>query len=98
MHILVAGVRHRNAPIQVREKFAFSEQDVLDGLAFFKAAPGIHGAAIVTTCNRTEIYITVEDTEAGFSAIRQFYLAQRELDIQPYQSKMFQLMNDDAAV
>jgi glutamyl-tRNA reductase len=96
MHILVSGVRHRTAPIDVRERFALPEQQVAQALTMLRAGLGIAECAILTTCNRTEIYAVVSDVEAGLHAIRQFYRQFKGLDIAEYRQYTFNLLHEDA--
>lgn len=96
MHILVSGVRHRTAPIEVREKFALLEGEVSAALNVLRSCAGIEECAILTTCNRTEIYAVVSDTETGLLSIKQFYKIFRGLDITPYRQYTFNLLHEDA--
>lgn len=96
MHILVSGVRHRTAPIEVREKFALLEGEVAAALKVLRACAGIEECAILTTCNRTEIYAVVRDTELGLQSIQQFYKIFKGLDIVPYRQYTFNLLHEDA--
>ena len=97
-HILVTGVRHRTAPIAVRECFALREDQIADALAALKAQPGILECAILSTCNRTEFYITTDDVEAGMTAIRQFGLSFQKIDYTQYRPHLFTLLGEDAAL
>jgi len=54
------GLNHKSAPIEIREKFVFCEEDVRRFVPQLKAK-GIRGAIVVSTCNRTEIYFEMED-------------------------------------
>jgi glutamyl-tRNA reductase len=96
MYILVSGVRHRTAPIEVREKFALLEQEVAPALNALRACAGIEECAILTTCNRTELYAVVTDTELGLQSIRQFYKAFKGLDVEEYRQYRFNLLHEDA--
>lgn len=98
MHILVMGVRHRTAPIEVRERFALLEEEVCPALECLKAMPGVLECAILTTCNRTEIYTVVRDTEMGHDAILRFYREFKGLDISQYARYRFMLMHGDAVM
>lgn len=98
MHILVSGVRHRTAPIEVREKFALLEEEVASALAVLKACVGIEECAILTTCNRTEIYAVVSDTEVGLQSIRQFYQIFKGFNVEPYRQYTFNLLHEDAVM
>jgi glutamyl-tRNA reductase len=96
MHILVSGVRHRTATIEVREKFALLEEEVAAALKILRSCAGIEECAILTTCNRTEIYAVVTDTELGLQSIKQFYKIFKNLDIGPYRQYTFNLLHEDA--
>jgi glutamyl-tRNA reductase len=96
MHILVSGVRHRTAPIEVREKFALLEGEVAAALNVLQSCAGIEECAILTTCNRTEIYAAVSATEIGLQSIKQFYTMFKGLDITPYRQYTFNLLHEDA--
>ena len=96
MYILVSGVRHRTAPIEVREKFALLEDEVAPALDLLKSCAGIEECAILTTCNRTEIYAVVKDTEVGMQSVKQFYKLFRGLEMDPYRQYRFNLLHEDA--
>jgi glutamyl-tRNA reductase len=56
MSFLVLGLNHRTAPIEVRERIVFDAERLPRALASLRALPGIAESAIVSTCNRTEVY------------------------------------------
>jgi glutamyl-tRNA reductase len=56
MSLLVLGLNHRTAPIDVRERIVFGAERLPRALVALRALPGMSEAAIVSTCNRTEIY------------------------------------------
>ncbi len=60
LHIVTVGLNYRTAPVEIREKFAFSEQDLPIALAELKETKSILECVIVATCNRTEIYAVVD--------------------------------------
>ncbi len=96
MHIIVSGVRHRTATIEVREKFALLEDEVASALKVLRSCAGIEECAILTTCNRTELYAVVTDTELGLQSIKQFYRVFKGLDIAPLRQYTFNLLHEDA--
>ncbi|MDO5609296.1 MAG: glutamyl-tRNA reductase [Pseudomonadota bacterium] len=67
------GVNHQTAPVAMRERLAFDAGALPEALAALKAMPGIHEAAILSTCNRTELYAIAE----GDGATLQEWLSQR---------------------
>jgi glutamyl-tRNA reductase len=62
MKLLITGVSHKTAPVEVREKLAFSETALPEALADLKAREGISEAVILSTCNRVEVFVTAEDS------------------------------------
>jgi glutamyl-tRNA reductase len=75
MSLLVLGINHHSAPVEVREKLAFSERDLPRALAAFAALPSVREGALLSTCNRTEAYAVaaegagpLEDAFADFLA------------------------------
>jgi glutamyl-tRNA reductase len=62
MYLTVLGINHRTAPVEVRGQVAFPPEQLARALAELTALDGMHEAAILSTCNRTEIYCTRDDT------------------------------------
>lgn len=57
MALIVAGISHHTAPIDLRERVVFRPQDVSDALAGILESSQAKEAALISTCNRTELYI-----------------------------------------
>ncbi len=62
MKLLITGVSHKTAPVEVRECLAFREDALPASLADLRSRPGIAEAVILSTCNRVEITVTTEDS------------------------------------
>lgn len=56
MSIQVVGLNHKSAPIEVREKLAFSREEILPALNKLREEEFIRTGVLLSTCNRTEIY------------------------------------------
>ncbi|MDA8175308.1 MAG: glutamyl-tRNA reductase [Nitrospiraceae bacterium] len=72
MRVLVAGLNHKSADVEVREKLAFSGDKLAPGLQGLKDLPGVKEAAILSTCNRVELYTHVSDPEGAKREIKRF--------------------------
>jgi len=72
MNIIVVGLSHKTAPVEVREMVAFSPNDIDKPLSALVALEGIVEGVIVSTCNRVEIYTTTRDIEGGTARIKRF--------------------------
>ena len=63
MAIITLGLNHNTAPISVRERLAFPAECVIDSLRNLISLPTIEEAAILSTCNRTEVYCGLHDED-----------------------------------
>jgi glutamyl-tRNA reductase len=62
MKLLITGVSHKTAPVEVRECLAFREEALPAALADLRSREGIVEAVILSTCNRVEITVTTDDS------------------------------------
>ncbi|MCZ8513324.1 glutamyl-tRNA reductase [Paenibacillus filicis] len=73
MHIVVAGLNYRTAPVSIREKFAFAEGDLPQALQELKVTKSVMECVIVGTCNRTELYVAVDRENLCTHYLREFF-------------------------
>ena len=83
MAIVVAGVSHVTAPIEVREKLAFRPQEALLELGVLRAEGGLREGVILSTCNRTEVYF-VEGHEDLLARVTSALSSRLSEDASPY--------------
>ena len=81
MPLLVLGINHHSAPLEVREKLAFPPETQAEALTSLAGRPGVAEAVLVSTCNRTEIYCRA-DTMAPVRAWLKEEAARSGLDIE----------------
>ncbi|WP_273850962.1 glutamyl-tRNA reductase [Guptibacillus spartinae] len=65
MHILVVGLNHKTAPVEIREKLSFQENDLPEALDKLRHSKSILEAVILSTCNRTELYVVADQLHTG---------------------------------
>lgn len=65
MHILVAGFNHKTAPVELREKLAFSSDRLQMALKVLRDMKSILECVIVSTCNRMELYVVCDQLHTG---------------------------------
>jgi len=70
--IAVVGLNHKTAPVELREKLSFGGCSLREALKQLKSYPTIQGCAILSTCNRTEVYAATLEVDEGLNAIRDF--------------------------
>jgi glutamyl-tRNA reductase len=90
------GLNHKSAPIEIRERFVFCEEDIKRFVPLLKER-GILGAVVVSTCNRTEIYFELVDNciESDYEIIGNTLIDYRKVaaDVKIH---FYQMKNDDA--
>lgn len=64
MTLWVLGLNHQTAPVGLRERVAFDAAALPAALASLRALPNVSEAAVLSTCNRTELYAIAEDGQA----------------------------------
>jgi glutamyl-tRNA reductase len=57
--LLALGISHKTAPVALRERLAFTEAEAAEFAAQATATPEVREAVVISTCNRTEIYLVV---------------------------------------
>lgn len=69
MHLIVVGLSHRTAPVEQREKAAFTESAARAVARALVAEESIHEAVPLSTCNRTEVYVRATDGAVAEEAV-----------------------------
>ncbi|AUX93263.1 glutamyl-tRNA reductase [Mixta gaviniae] len=63
MTLLALGINHKTAPVALRERVTFSPDTLDEALNSLLAQPMVQGGVVLSTCNRTELYLSVEEQE-----------------------------------
>ena len=70
MSLITLGINHKTAPLELRERLAFTPQTLPEALHSLKQLENVDEAGILSTCNRTEIYaIAPEGTRPADKAL-----------------------------
>jgi len=85
MSLLALGINHKTAPVDVRERVAFTPERMIDALHDLSTQPPVTEAAILSTCNRTELYcgLDSQDSEAVVDWLVRYHRLARG-DLAPY--------------
>ena len=75
--IVIVGLNHRSAPIEVRESVAFENSYVRAALGRLRGYPSVREGVILSTCNRVEVVASASDSESAFSDITKFLFEQK---------------------
>ncbi|CAM3884213.1 MULTISPECIES: glutamyl-tRNA reductase [Rahnella] len=63
MTLLALGINHKTAPVSLRERVTFSPETLDQALSSLLQQPLVQGGVVLSTCNRTELYLSVEQQE-----------------------------------
>ena len=83
MHLFALGVNHTTAPLSIREHVAFQSESLGQALHDLTAHHPVKEAAILSTCNRTELYCNTDDPQAALNWMAEYHRLQPNA-IQPY--------------
>ncbi len=96
MKILAIGVSHRTAPVEMRERLAFSEKETPETLSGMVAFDTVWEAALISTCNRVEIYAVSERPEEAASQLKEFLAGRRAVSYEEIENHTYEYTGDDA--
>ena len=89
MNIVVVGLSHKTASVDIREKVAFMPTQMEKPLQAVIALPDITEAVIVSTCNRVEIYATTRDIAGGMARLKRFLADYHNLPLETLESHLY---------
>ena len=72
MHLLLLGVSHKTAPVDVRERLDFSSRDLGAAVEALATRPSAAESVVLSTCNRSEVYIACENPARARDEIIEF--------------------------
>lgn len=89
MYVLLTGINHQTAPIEIRERFAFSPSQMEQ--AYTQEQDNIiEGLVILNTCNRTELYATARNIERGQELLKSYLSSISGLPIEQIEQYLYQ--------
>ena len=102
MHLLTLGLNHQTAPLALRERVAFVPEEIGGTISRMRerlsdtSRGRLTEAAIVSTCNRTELYCAVEQPQAAGAALSDFIAEEKRLDTDEFRRSAYLLPQADA--
>ncbi len=96
MFILLTGLSHKTAPIDVREKCAFDKTQLREIYNKLKSNGIISGAVVLVTCNRTEVFATGQDVRKGLLVLEGLLRSYSGIDQAGFAQHIYQLFSHHA--
>ncbi|MGE7946665.1 glutamyl-tRNA reductase [Lysinibacillus sp. NPDC093688] len=97
MHTIVVGLNYKTAPVEIREKLSFIENELPQAMEALQQQKSILENVIVSTCNRTEIYAVVDQLHTGRHFVKQFLAKWFDLPVETFSSYLT-IREEDQAI
>ncbi|HEY9826681.1 MAG TPA: glutamyl-tRNA reductase [Stenomitos sp.] len=98
MNIAVVGLSHKTAPVEIREKLSVPDDAKEKAIAQLCSYPHIEEVAVLSTCNRLEIYVIAKETENGVRELTQFLSEWSHIPLGELRQHLFILLHQDAVM
>jgi glutamyl-tRNA reductase len=97
MHLFLLGVSHKTAPVDVRERLDFSSRDLGAAVEALATRPSAAESVVLSTCNRSEVYVASENPERAREDIVAFLSHYHSLPPESFSPHLFSLDDEAAA-
>jgi len=95
-HIVVVGLNHKTAPVEVRERLAFSGEDTSNVLEAMCQCPGVDEILLFSTCNRVEFLLAAQDVARAVEAVKDFMAEFKKTPRRSFEGSLYVYNGDDA--
>src|SRR5439155_389811 len=95
MNLVLVGINHRTAPVEVRERMNIQESRLPGAVANLVQRPGIREGLILSTCNRVEVAASVEVDVEAEPLLRRFLLDYHRCDLAPWEPYFYWRRQED---
>jgi len=93
--LCVAGMNHKTAPVEIREKFALKDEKLEEAVLSLNALPQVDECMILSTCNRVEFYFVTRE-EIPFKDVKPFLLNLGNLSLEELNRFFYFKIQEDA--
>lgn len=98
MTLLALGINHKTAPIDLRERVIFSPDTLNQALGSLLAQPLVQGSVVLSTCNRTELYLSVEQQADLQDALVRWLCDYHQLNPDEIRHSLYWYLGDAAVI
>jgi glutamyl-tRNA reductase len=96
MELLVVGLNHKTAPIEIRECLAFPGDKLEEALSRVHGLPSVKEDMIVSTCNRVEVYAATRETEKAIRDLKEFLSQYHGLALKEFERCLYTHTGEEA--
>jgi glutamyl-tRNA reductase len=88
-HIVLLGLNHKTAPVEIREQLSFSADQVAEALKVLQEIPVIKEVMIFSTCNRVEVLMVSENASIAAEAVKKFLSEYKQISINIFEELLY---------
>jgi glutamyl-tRNA reductase len=97
VHLYLLGISHRTAPVDLRERLDFSSRDLGAAVEALATRPSAAESVVLSTCNRSEIYVASSDPERARDELVQFLSEYHGVSPESFEPHLFSFSDAAAA-
>ena len=94
--ILLLGLSHKTAPIELRECIAFSTDETADALERLQKNPDVSETMLFSTCNRVEILFVTKNETSAVEAVKKFIAEFKQVPVTTFEESFYIHAGDEA--
>ncbi len=95
-NLVLIGLNHRTAPVELREKLCFAATEKRDPLCCIPQLPGVREGVLLITCNRTEMMALVDDIRQGTEQIIQYFADCNSIARSEFERNLYIITHEEA--
>ncbi len=96
MKLLITGVNHRTAPVDVRERLSFDHDRLAIALREIKTLGGVHEGMILSTCNRVEVTLATDDSTQTDGLVASFLTRTQQVESAWLEPHLYHFQDEEA--
>ena len=96
MNLIVVGLSHKTAPVEIRERLSFPAQTIGEPLNRLCTAYEINEGVIISTCNRVEVFAVTRDIEKGLWQVKKFLSEYHNIPLEGLDKHLYAYTSEDA--
>ena len=96
MHIVIVGLSHKTAPVEIREKLAFAPTAMEQPLQQMLELTSVAEALIVSTCNRVELCAATKEPDTAIAELRRFLAEYHEVSPEEINDNLYDYQGEGA--
>jgi glutamyl-tRNA reductase len=96
MPVVLLGLSHRTAPLEIRDRHTVPAHRIAEALRALSEYSAVREAAILSTCNRLEVYADVDAYEQGVAQLKEFLTTYRAMRIEDFDKYLYTMLGAEA--